>query len=235
MLGGAQLSEFNADLLAADSDGVTWKFVMVPEPIQNLGVFAATDRFEGYAFERTRILKFIDEQNIQNVVFIAADVHGTFVNNLSYQTAPFTAQIPVDSFEITTGPVAFDAPLGPTVANALVALGFLTPAQKAFYDSLPSAGQDAFIELIANNLIVPLGYDPVELQGSGIDATLLQGSYTAVHYYGWTEFDIGEDDHRLTVTTYGSRPYSAADILADPAGVLAIQPTVVSQFVVNPK
>ncbi len=67
------------------------------------------------------------------------------------------------------------------------------------------------------------------------DTTLLEGSYTAVHYYGWTEFDIGEDDHSLTVTTYGSRPYTEADILSDPAGVLAIQPTVVSQFVVNPK
>jgi alkaline phosphatase D len=37
MLGNPQLERLEADLLAAQDDGIVWKFVMVPEPIQNLG------------------------------------------------------------------------------------------------------------------------------------------------------------------------------------------------------
>lgn len=56
LLGQAQLDDLKRDLLQADQAGVTWKFVLVPEPIQNLGVLAASDRFEGYAAERTELL-----------------------------------------------------------------------------------------------------------------------------------------------------------------------------------
>ncbi|MGA7954360.1 MAG: alkaline phosphatase D family protein, partial [Gloeobacterales cyanobacterium] len=47
LLGNQQLTDLKRDLLQADHDAVTWKFVMVPEPIQNLGVTAASDRYEG--------------------------------------------------------------------------------------------------------------------------------------------------------------------------------------------
>ncbi|MBA3441454.1 MAG: alkaline phosphatase D family protein, partial [Pyrinomonadaceae bacterium] len=79
MLGSQQLQDLKNDLLEAQTSGVTWKFVMVPEPIQNLGLVGASDRFEGYAAERTDLLRFIDQNGIQNVVFVAADVHGTVV------------------------------------------------------------------------------------------------------------------------------------------------------------
>lgn len=57
-LGNAQLAELKDDLLAAQNNGTTWKFVMVPEPIQELGIYNV-DAFEGYAKERNEILKFI--------------------------------------------------------------------------------------------------------------------------------------------------------------------------------
>ncbi len=235
MLGAVQLAELKADLLRAQNDGLTWKFVLVPEPIQNLGVFAAEDRFEGYAAERTHLLKFIDDNAVENVVFIAADIHGTIVNNLSYQTAPFGPQIPVDAFEITVSAVAYDAPLGPTVIDILTAQDLLSDAQRTFYDSLPLTGKDDFVESFINLQLGPLGYDPIGLEGSSISSTLLQGDYTAVHYYGWTEFEIDKDSQELTVTTYGIDPYTEADILGDPDAVLARAPTVVSKFVVAPK
>src|SRR5262249_22754605 len=75
MLGAQQSSALKAILLTAKGLGITWKLVLVPEPIQNLGVVAASDRFEGYAAERTALLKFINDNNITNVVFITADVH----------------------------------------------------------------------------------------------------------------------------------------------------------------
>ena len=127
MLGKAQLEELERDLEAAQKAGIVWKFVIVLEPMQNLGVVFAEDRFEGYAAERTRVLSFIRNKAIQNVVFVSADIHGTLVNNLTYEAAPIAPRIPVDAFEVVTGAVAYDAPLGPTLVNIATQLGLLTP------------------------------------------------------------------------------------------------------------
>jgi hypothetical protein len=84
-------------------------------------------------------------------------------------------------------------------------------------------------------LLAPLGYDPTGLDGSGIEASLLQGGYVAVHTYGWTEFDVDQGTQVLTVTTYGIAPYTVADLATNPNDVVTRTPTVVSQFTVNPK
>lgn len=98
--------------------GVTWKFVAVPEPIQNLEpIPAGEDCFEGYAVERAALSGFIAEQHITNVVFIAADIHGTLVNNLTYQTATAQPQQASSAFEVTVGPVAFALTFGPTIVS----------------------------------------------------------------------------------------------------------------------
>lgn len=248
LLGEQQLQDLKQDLLSAEEQGVTWKFVFVPEPIQNLGVLAASDRFEGYAAERTEILKFIDDNDIDNVVFVAADIHGTVTNNLTYQLAPGQEQIATNAFEVSTGSVAFDAPFGPTVAELAGGVGLLTPEQQAFYESLPVANdadslpndKDDFIKQLIDSGLTQLGYDPVGLnnnlsQADGlINANLLQGDYAATQTYGWTEFDIDQDTQKLTVTTYGIPYYTEAELLADPASITSLQPTIVSQFEVLP-
>ncbi|MDX2131231.1 MAG: alkaline phosphatase D family protein [Planctomycetota bacterium] len=234
MLGTQQVSDVKAGLLSAQQAGTTWKFVMVPEPIQNLGVLGASDRFEGYAAERNDLLRYIDTNNIENVVFVAADIHGTLVNNLSYQNVPFGPQISTGAFEITTGSVAYDAPFGPTVVDIATQLGVLTPQQQAFYQSLPLAQREGFIQNLINAQITPLGYDPLGLQGSDIQATLLQGQYTATSTFGWTEFDVDPVTQELLVTTWGILPYTQAQLDADPAAILARDPFIVSQFRVTP-
>lgn len=247
-LGEQQLGDLKQDLLNADANGVTWKFITVPEPIQNLGVVAASDRFEGYAAERTEILKFIDDNDIDNVVFVAADVHGTVVNNLTYQLSPLSQQIATNAFEITTGSVAFDAPFGQTVAELASGLGLIDAPTKAFYDSLPIApdadllpnDKDDFFRALVDQQLAPFGYDPLGLDQNlaiaegQIDATLLQGDYVAAHTYGWTKFDIDPVTQALTVTTYGIEPYTEAELLADPAAIISREPVIVSQFEVNP-
>ncbi len=240
MLGKQQLEDLKRDLLQSQKDGITWKFIEIPEPIQNIGVLAAADRFEGYAAERTEILKFINENKISNVVFISADIHGTLVNNLTYQNAPGQAQIATSAFEITTGSVGYSAPFGPTVAQFGAALGIITPAQKATYDSLSAAGKNAFIKNIVDGGLAPLGYDPLGLdknlsQSNGlINAKLLQGDYVATETYGWTEFNIDKETQKLTVTTYGIEPYTRAELEANPTAITSRQPKIVSQFEVTP-
>ena len=237
MLGAAQLDELKQSLLQAHQRGVVWKFVLTPEPIQNFGVLLAEDRFEGYAAERTQILKFIKDQQIENVVFVTADLHGTLVNNLTYQLAPGQAQLATGAFEIVTGAVAFEQPFGPTVVDLATQLGFLTPAQRAFYYSLPSfpgVGKDQFIETLVNGQVVPLGYDPVGLTNSSIQATLVTGGYVATSIYGWSEFEIDRDSKALTITTYGIDAYSYDDLQANRTAVVSRQPTVWQKFRVQP-
>jgi 3-phytase/alkaline phosphatase D len=246
-LGRVQVEDLKRDLLQAQKDGVTWKFINLPEPVQNIGVFGASDRYEGYAAERTEILKFINENKINNVVFIAADIHGTLVNNLTYQLGVGQPQIATNAFEVSTGSVAFDAPFGPTVAQLAVGVGLLTPQQKAFYDSLPVANdadsapndRDDFIKSVVNNGLTPLGYDPLGLndnlaQANGlIKAKLLQGDYVALETYGWSEFNIDAQTQKLTVTTYGIKPYTRAELEANPSLITSRTPAIVSQFEVE--
>ena len=240
LLGKQQVQDLKTDLLNAQTNGVTWKFIMVPEPIENIGILGAGDRFEGYAAERTEILKYVNDNKIENVVFVAADFHGTLVNNLTYQTAPGQAQIATSAFEIVTGAVAYDKPFGPTVAELATQVGLLTAAQKAQYDALPAAGKDAFIKNIVDSGLAPLGYDPLGLdknlpQANGlINAKLLQGDYVATNTYGWTEFNIDKDTQKLTVTTYGIDAYNRAELEANPTAITSRVPKIVSQFEVTP-
>ena len=236
MLGAQQLADLKAGLQQAQADGVTWKFVLVSGPIQNLGIFHAPDRYEGYAAERTDLLRFINQNSIENVAFIAASFHGTIVNNLTYQEALLGAQIPTGAFEVIVGPVAIDPPFGPAVIDLAEDFDLITPQERATYDGLSRDGKDEFVrQLIDEELLAPLDYDPTGLDGSGIEASLLQGGYVAVHTYGWTEFDVDQGTQALTVTTYGIALYTGAELAANPDDVVTRTPTVVSQFTVNPK
>jgi len=87
---------------ALSGSSAKWKFIINPEPIQQFYALPY-DRWEGYAAERTEILHYIRDNNIQNVVFLTTDTHATIQN-----------QVPVDTFfepasrgeEFVTGPIA---------------------------------------------------------------------------------------------------------------------------------
>lgn len=236
MLGMPQLGKLLQDLAAAQSAGVTWKFVLTSMPMQSFGPLAAEDRWEGYAAERAFILSQIAALGIQNVVFVTADFHGTIVNDV---TAPNpsnpTQQLFTGAFEIITGSVAYSAPAGPTFAQLGLATGAITPEQFAFYQSLPNAGKDAFITSVLDGVVSGYGLSPMGIQDPSIDATLTVGGPVAVHHYGWTEFDIDSDSKSLTLTTYGVDWYTPAEAAADPQGIIARPITVRQQIVVRPR
>ncbi len=261
MLSLRQRTRLMDDLLTAENDGVIWKFVLVPEPIQNLGVLLASDRFEGYAAERSILLRFIDENDVRNVVFVAADIHGVIVNNLTYQrqediakalaegnvlTAP---QIETSAFEISTGSVAFDAPFGPTVLGALVELaatdatlqtvlntlfGVVRVDSLEEFLALPNIVKNAALQAFINAQLKLQGYNRIGLRdATRIDATLIRGLYSANFSYGWTEFSLSPRGRRLRVSTYGIESYSEADLLVDPDEVTTRTPRILSEFVVT--
>jgi hypothetical protein len=178
------------------------------------------------------------------VVFFAADFHGTIVNNLTYQLTPDGEQIPTGAFEIVTGPVAFfDGRFGPNVIAIATAFGLINAEQQAIYDTLPVApdrddlvnDKDDFVKQLLIQQTQAFGYDPVGLEGSGIDAELLQGDYVAAHNFGWTEVEIDATTGNLTVTVYGIEAYSEAELVANPNDITGRTPTVLVQFQVTPQ
>ncbi|GAB4554380.1 MAG: hypothetical protein OHK0023_24430 [Anaerolineae bacterium] len=233
MLGKVQLEDLKADLLRAQAAGITWKFVVVPEPIQNMGPLAASDRFEGYAAERVEILKHINENNIRNVVFISADIHGTLVNNIYYSETLGGERIETTAWEITTGSVAFDAPFGPTVVDLAAQLNLITPQQRAIFNLLPQSGKDSFMRQLMDAQFEGFGLDLVGLAGSNVPAQLLSGDYLQVNTFGWTEFEIDAATQQLTVTTYGIPPYTAADAQQLVEVIVKRQPEIIQQFTVD--
>jgi len=259
MLGKAQLERLKADLLAAQTDNVLWKFIAVPEPIQNMGVLAASDRFEGYASERSELLRFIDENAIQNVVFISADIHGSLVNDLTYQRReevlnalvtvgnPLAApQIKTSAFDISTGSVGYAPAFGVSVIEILGAIpngnailsqlyGAVGVSDLAAFNQLPMAVKDAAMTGIVDAQLTPLGYSPVGLNDNEhIHAKLTKGSYSALFNFGWTRFDIAPDTQNLKVTTYGIQPYSIEDMQTNSVEINKRRPKLLNQFVVTP-
>jgi phosphodiesterase/alkaline phosphatase D-like protein len=240
MLGGVQLTRLEHDLIDAQNKGITWKFVNISDPIENFGPIAAAGRFEGYAAERSELLKFINDHHIENVVFVSADDHLFSVNNLTYQDFFGAPQIVTSAIEVDTMAVA--APLlAPAIPAQLAQAGLLPPAQLALYNQLPPAGKDDFLKtLIDKTFLAPLGYDPIGLDDNlpvaafNNHAQLLQGSYFVTNDFGWSEFKVDPSDESLTVTTYGVPAYTTTDLATNPSAVLDRTPTIVSEFRLTP-
>jgi phosphodiesterase/alkaline phosphatase D-like protein/2',3'-cyclic-nucleotide 2'-phosphodiesterase (5'-nucleotidase family) len=238
MIGAQQKADFKADLIRAQSAGIVWKFVFCPEPVQNFGPFGGSDRYEGYAAERTELLKFIDDNKINNVVFVAADFHGTAINRLSYQTGPGQPQIQTNSIEILTGSVAYDKPFGPTIIELAAGLGVVDPATQAAYNALPNgATKEGIVAAVINGTTSALGYNPLSPTAEPLPGTtnLLNGLYMATNTYGWTEFTIDPVTQKLNLKTWGIEPYNKAQLDADPVAVTGRTPAVMSEFEMTPQ
>ena len=235
LLGRPQIEQLKLDLLSAQNAGITWKFVLVGEPIQHLGVIFASDRYEGYAAERTELLRFVADHELTNVVFVAADIHGTLINNLTYQEGPDGGNIPVSAWEISTGSVAFDAPFARTIFDFAARLGFVPSLISGIYGVLPISGQDAVGFALANLLLDFYGYDRLGLDRSGLPVRRERGGWLAVNSFGWTEFDVDRDSQRLQVTTYAIKPYTAQQLQKHPKDVTQRKPYVISRFTVDPQ
>jgi phosphodiesterase/alkaline phosphatase D-like protein len=173
LFGKTQLNQLKSDLLAANNNGVTWKLIEVGEVFQNLGPVGAGDRAEGYSAERNDLLKFIDDNKINNVVFISADIHGSFINGLECQIqgAP-TASNPTglihkqtNAIEVSTGSVAYSDPAGPTLINLAHTAGLLDDATYNFYNSptTPDFVREVILQGLLKAQTDAFGYNPIGL------------------------------------------------------------------------
>jgi len=129
MLGARQYAAFTKAIKASTA---TFKVIVNEVPIQQYYALPY-DRWEGYAAEREKLLRFL-QANVKNVVFLTTDTHANFVNEVRYQTLggpPESSGI----WEAVTGPVAtntfakeIDGFLGtPGAGTAIGALFFKPP------------------------------------------------------------------------------------------------------------
>jgi phosphodiesterase/alkaline phosphatase D-like protein len=237
MLGAAQLEELKEDLGDAENNGIIWKFVLLPEPIQNLENSPSRgDRFEGYAYERGQILHFIESECMANVVFISGDIHGTVTNNLVYKLSSSDPQRYSATWDISTGPVAYGCPdcgiaaddqinglYGDSIVKLTNVPGGITAYPWDDYNALAPEEQNKKIKELMDDMLDGLGYpltglDPEPPEGrrdpskANIPAFFPkhdapENTYVATNTFGWTEFEIDATTHNLTVTTYGIDPY----------------------------
>lgn len=115
MLGAAQ-KQFLLDALK-QSDA-TFKFIVNEVAIAEL-VAQPYDRWDGYRAERDEILRFIDENEISNVIFLTTDYHANVVSDVRLDVIGELATDPVPApiaIEAIAGPIAHET-LGDTVVR----------------------------------------------------------------------------------------------------------------------
>jgi alkaline phosphatase D len=132
MLGPRQYAAFTQAIQASTA---TFKVVVNEVPIQQYYALPY-DRWEGYAAERERLLRFL-QANVKNVVFLTTDAHANLVNEIRYQTLGGAVE-GSGMWEAVTGPVAtntfakeIDGFLGSPGAGAFIGSLFFKPPPPA--------------------------------------------------------------------------------------------------------
>ena len=129
LLGSKQLAKFEQEI---ESSKATFKVIFNQVPIQQQYA-NPYDRWEGYAAERTEVLRFL-QQNVKNVVFLSTDVHGSMVADARFCT--LGDGCPQDSgiLDVVTGPIAtatysdeINSVLGSPSGGALIHDAFFKP------------------------------------------------------------------------------------------------------------
>lgn len=99
MLGNTQKSLFEEALF---NSSAKFRFVISSVPFQQL-YYHPYDGWEGYQGERAEILKFIRNNDIENVIFLTTDRHLSLMNEVFIDR--FEDSSPI-AYEIITGPIA---------------------------------------------------------------------------------------------------------------------------------
>lgn len=226
MLGAPQLAWFQEALQAAQRRGAVWKLVVISSPMQELGR-GSQSRYEidsakgwagNYRCERSRVLKFIDDHAIDNVVFITTDYHFTAINNLVYDSEPGDPRSPRkrarNAFEIMTGPMGAIA--GSPLRNYVPMTGLGTREADARIVALMN-------EALRDASLDPIGLEPdfpgldrasirIASRPPGAPDALAFASFASYSYVVLT-FDQSRVHVQLKLMPYVEKP----EVLDDPA------------------
>jgi hypothetical protein len=223
MLGATQLSWFEQSLLDAQTRGISWKFVAISSPIDQIGPiggsFTVTNAdgtyrntesdggkswMGGYRSERNALLQFIADHHIDHVVFLTTDDHQVRVNELGYfavagDQSTYT-RVP-DCFQILVGPLGAGGPDGITdhrFAN-------IQSIAESFGGQQGAFGVD------------PIGLDPAFPGLSNVyregdpeaDALRQPVDFYSPDTFNYARLDVSPDGGSLTVSAFGIDSFAA--------------------------
>lgn len=208
MLGETQLNWLKQTLRQAQANQVTWKAIAISSPIDEGGEDGGKSWIGGYRAERNRILKFIAEEHINNVVFITTDDHMNRVNELMYFKDPkdLTSRTLVPhAFTVVAGPIGAGGPDRFT-DHSFVGMKFLADAL---------AGEQRYRGLD------PIGLDP---KFPGLQNVFREGDpdadklrqpidFFSPDTFNYATLDVSDDGSTLSVNIYGIYSYQAGTFL----------------------
>ncbi len=218
--GATQFAWLKQTLLDAQNAGTVWKFVSISDPIDQLGPIGgaltlnnlpnfggayapvASDGGKsyigGYRAERNALLKFIADNHIVNVVFIATDDHQNRVNEVTYSPTDTENQatyvrVPY-AFSVVAGP------LGATGPDLITSHTFAVAKQLA--DSIAAAQQAAGVEPLG--LIGYPGLHDVVRENDPTAGTATQPvDFYSPDTFNFNVLDVSADGKTLTVSSIG--------------------------------
>ena len=239
MLGETQLAWLKQSLLDAKAAGVFWKVVAVSSPIDEAASTSGNGAIPldtgktwigGYRAERNELLKFVDDNDIHNVVFLTTDDHELRVNELTY----------FGGAGDPSGPRVLVPHALSIVAGPFGAFGPGLISDHGFENILGLA--EGIVAQQAANGVDPLGLDP---QFSGLqnvfrkDDPMADSLRQAVDFYSPDTFnyvvlDVGADGQTLAVNAYGTLPHPR-DTFPDPASLPASERILGFELVAAPE
>jgi len=142
VLGAVQKQAFKNALLNSTAK---YKLVINEYPIQQEWALPY-DRWEGYGAERVELLNYIQDNNINNVLFLTTDQHATIMNQVFRdrfencttlsQTCGFTEPPDTIAYEVITGPI------GTGTLQQEITAGYGAQGLEQFNQALDLAGVD---------------------------------------------------------------------------------------------
>jgi phosphodiesterase/alkaline phosphatase D-like protein len=133
-LGRTQLKRFLHDVSHSTA---TFKVIVTETPIQQFYLLPY-DRWEGYAWERDRVLRTI-KRFVPNAVFLATDSHANLVNDVRFVTFERGGPLSSGALEFVTGPVATNT-FARESANGDGTIGARNMIARALFKPPPPAG-----------------------------------------------------------------------------------------------
>jgi phosphodiesterase/alkaline phosphatase D-like protein len=170
-LGDRQFHRFLRDVRSSKAK---WKVVMNEDPIQQF-YGLPYDRWEGYAYERVKLLKALERSNVKRLVFLTTDTHAAFANVVRLRTltgdvapsnAPTTAPVDTPFQDFVIGPVAtrpfwqeIDATTGTPNSGKLLSQLFFKPQPQAGVGMACAQGnQNSYAEVTVKRRSLRVAY-----------------------------------------------------------------------------
>ncbi len=216
MLGATQLAWLKQTLLTAQTAGISWKFVSVSDPLDQLGPIAGTlavsntitsvnndggkSWMGGYRAERNDLLKFIADNGIKNVVFLATDDHQNRVNELLYSPTGQTE----NQASYVRVPHCFtivDGPLGATGPDTITDHSFSNI--QAIASGLANAQSAAGLDPVGLDPAYPGLFNVVREGDAGADTTRQPIDFYSPDTFNYTTLEVSADGKTLTVKSVG--------------------------------